>query len=33
MPIWPVEGSVVDCGEYIIVKIAEDDYYEKDFTE
>lgn len=24
MPVWPEEGSVKDCGEYIIVKLSED---------
>lgn len=29
MPVWPEEGSVKDCGEYIIVKLSEDKWPEE----
>ena len=29
MPVWPEEGSVKDCGEYITVKLSEDKWPEE----
>ena len=31
MPCWPQEGGIKDAGDYVVVKLSEDEYYEKDF--
>ncbi len=30
MPIWPAEGSIVDNGEFITIKLSEDEWYIED---
>lgn len=31
MPCWPQEGGIADAGDFIVVKLSEDQYYEEDF--
>lgn len=31
MPCWPIEGSIQETDDFIVVKLSEDQYYQEDF--